>query len=556
MPSKTEMMKKKKKKSTAVTLAKGAKTSKKVVSVRHLRSPLNSLEKKSTAKAETKGAQKKAMIPGSSKTKKMKMKKMLVKKSNDKKAAASSTSTTNSKAGKKKLLEKSALAKNLAMKKMARMKRAPKLVVVPDDMEKETGIVLADGGVVVPSASMVNGKLVTTDGASSGKLREYATEIISTQHETLWKYKRSIKDPIKRLALAADEGTVKKQIVRVSPITCSEPGVTWISRGDRISQKIWCAAYRDAQGRKRNKWFNCKHYVNLADTAEKREELARGRAMAVAVNWLREHKKQMAELGMQQQKKSGDVRQSGVLGVRWQHTSWGPAEKRNRIGWTASISAHQFTGRLSNGRAARPVTRTFTLNIQEWPDEEEREAELERLRQKAIAQRQKWEREVFAYEEAQFPQFQAKRREKLDASAHMVLQDAGPTSGAAIGKGSNDLLQVVAASSSSSSRSSPSTGKKFVGMKKMAMKKKTSKVNNKGTSSSSSTSKASKASSSTSTVARTGVTKTVKKKMGTKLEPKLKKIVAANRQMRLRAATKKNKGALGGDLEDDLLADD
>ena len=75
----------------------------------------------------------------------------------------------------------------------------------------------------------------------------------SVQQETLWKYKRTVKDPIKRLALAGDSA---KQVIRVAPIVCSEPGISWVSRGDRISQKIWVANYRDAQGRKRNKWYD------------------------------------------------------------------------------------------------------------------------------------------------------------------------------------------------------------------------------------------------------------------------------------------------------------
>lgn len=59
------------------------------------------------------------------------------------------------------------------------------------------------------------------------------------------------------------------------------------------------------------------------------------------------------------------------------------------------------------------------------------ETDLEELKQKAIAQRKKWEKACFIYEEAQAPQYTCKRKERLNDEA-AVLEDIAPMAGKGI----------------------------------------------------------------------------------------------------------------------------
>mmetsp|Transcript_324 Transcript_324/g.630 ORF Transcript_324/g.630 Transcript_324/m.630 type:complete len:561 (+) Transcript_324:72-1754(+) len=325
-------------------------------------------------------------------------------------------------------------------------KYARGLPEVSDEVKKAKvdSIVLADGGITIEADRVtVGGKMYTV--LANGERKELPVTIANEQHEVLWKYRNTVKDPIKRLQLCSTGDTVKKQVIRVSTVTCSEPGVSFTSRGDRISQKIWVVHYRDAQGRRRNKWFNCKHYVNLKDAADKREELATKRCMAVAVNWKRETMKKLADAGLCVQKKDPSKRQSGVLGVTWYSAPAANSKKESdnsdqpppkRLGWSAGIACASFTGKLTTGKAARPVRKTFTLNTGNYDlntdaGTELLETDLEELKQKAIAQRKKWEKACFIYEEAQAPQYTCKRKERLNDEA-AVLEDIAPMAGKGI----------------------------------------------------------------------------------------------------------------------------
>ncbi|CAD7957746.1 unnamed protein product [Amoebophrya sp. A120] len=312
-------------------------------------------------------------------------------------------------------------------RKMAFVKRG-KMYNKARKVEAES-IVLKSGVEIQACAVKVGDKLCVK--APDGKTKELCVELATAQQETLWKYKHVIKDPIKRLQLAGDPDLIKKQVVRVSPVTCSEPGVTFINRGDRISQKIWCANYKDLQGRRHNKWFNCKHYVDLRDSEEERAEKAQKRAMAVAVNFIRDHREKMAAAGHVQKELKATNRKSGVLGVRWADFQNAP----HRKGWVANISCKSFTGPATagGGRHARPVTRSFTIDDREYEDDPEGlELALEECRQKAIAQRKNWEKEVFVFEEAAYPKMDLKNPDNPNKNKGVLADQFLPRSGNAI----------------------------------------------------------------------------------------------------------------------------
>ena len=52
-----------------------------------------------------------------------------------------------------------------------------------------------------------------------------------------------------------------------------------------IQNKIWCVGYKDFQKRSRNKWFNCRDYVDPKDPEEDREKQAMDRCMNAAIAW-------------------------------------------------------------------------------------------------------------------------------------------------------------------------------------------------------------------------------------------------------------------------------
>ncbi|CAD7927762.1 unnamed protein product [Amoebophrya sp. A120] len=269
-----------------------------------------------------------------------------------------------------------------------------------DKLPALDSVVLAPGIKVEATAVKVGDKLYS-QFPDRKSWRPFKVKMADEQQEIHWKYKKSIKDPIMRLKLAGDPEVVKKSTIRVNPISCPERGVSFRSRGSRISEKSWIVQHRDIEGRRHDRAFNCGKHVDLQDPEGERDEKARARCMAVAVEWLREQRRkvetQRQEEGKPKKKVHESVRESGVRGVSWYRAAKHP----HLAGWTASISSKSFCGGAGGANTGgRVVTRRFKLDKREYEgDPAGLEEELENLRQRAVAQRKLWEKEVFVFQE-------------------------------------------------------------------------------------------------------------------------------------------------------------